>query len=302
MLGTLQFKQKLSDTVLDGQEDWAELEQPSARSKFMERLSEVLKTDFAAAGKDGAVEESQKAETGSAGTPALPPVELFRQEAGVAFEGKLRLCKISPEGDGTHVGQILAVTSKPREARPLIDSVLEKSGHAANAVDATILTPEQYRMLQDLAVKGLIVFNDKAMQTVIETESITPPEKDNREKRRIAAEPHLKKAQRTLRMAAVLEQGDFPVEAAESARKALDQIAPALDILAAEVLPELPVSEFAQLEVDALLRAGSIEPAEATFLRGAATPPAGESEAAAYLGEVRKIAEQTEAALLRLAL
>ncbi len=302
MLATLRYKQRLSDSVLDGQGDWAELEQPEARSKFMERLGEILNTRFAAEAKSAAAGPAEAVKA-AAVPAALPPAELFRQEAEIALEGTLRLCKIAPKKeDANRIDRVLAVTPDPGKARPLLDAALSKSGQSPESVDATLLTPEQYRLLQELAAKGIITFNDSNMQTVLETDAVTPPEKDDREKRRAAAEPYLEKARRNLRMAAVLEQGDFPVEAAAAARKALDPIAVVLEVLASADVPESPGAALARLDLDAVMRAAPIPPESAVFLRGALEPPTAEAEAAVYLRQARQVADQVESAVLRLAL
>jgi hypothetical protein len=292
MLDTLRFKQKLADGVLDGTGDLVALEQPKEEKKsaFMERLGDILKTDFAAP-----AETEETAATPTPPTLALPPpATRFRQELAVSLAGELDLCKASVRPEDESVDRILAVSRKPDAARERIGNLLEKTGHAAPQVDVTVLSMEEYALLRQLAGKGVIAINDASMQELVQTEAATPPQQDDAAERAEACEPILKQSRRQLKMASVLLQGGFPVEATAPARKALDILAPAIAILSATAMPDKLPDALAALDKQQIASSNALDPGHCAFLATAEQTPAEDDQAETYVASSLAILEHLE--------
>ena len=291
MLGTLRFKQSLADRVLDGVGDADELEQPSAKSKFMERLGEVLNTDFAGSVAD---ESAAVAPAPEVAPPPEPPATRFRQEATVSLVEGLDLCKVAIRDEDETVERVLAVSRTPDAARKGIEGLLEKTGHASGSVEVTVLDMQQYALLRQLAESGLIAIHDERMLELIERETVTAPEPDESARRAEACEPFLKKARRQAAMADVLRRGGFASEAVAPACQALDLAAGAIAILVAAELPERPAADLAALDFHAVKGSGLFGDAQFAFLLGSGVRPTDDEEAEEFVGQCGNVLDRIE--------
>ncbi len=294
MLATIGFKQSLADGVLDGAADWEALEGAAAKRNFMARLSTVINTSFAAQ----TTEEPSAAPEPVAATPAD---ERFRQEANVGLADVLGLCRVKTDRTSERVTSVFGVARKGRrDATEQVQTALAKSGHEAQSADVTILQPDQYELLKMLAAKGVISFEESAMEELFRAESLTEPAPDDRRKRCEAAGPLLEKAARSAKMAGVLQAGGFPVEAAAPARQALEHLAPALAILAYPEMPATPPVRPEDVDFAHVTSEGVLDEQQTAFLRNAAIPDDGDDAAVEYVSAAAEIVECAQAALVRL--
>lgn len=297
MLATMERKRRLADGVLDGIGDWEDLEHPAARQAFMHRLSTILARDL----KSLAPTTTAPAGDGPGRAPALPPAELFRQEATVALGRHLSLCSIATDDDDA-ISRVLAVAPEPDAAAEAVAETLRRTHGAAHTADITVIKPDQYALLRSLAEKGLVVFNDDTFSAVIRDEPLARPTPDIHARRRDAAAPHLRQAARAMRMATVLEEGGFPIEALEPARQALQQTAAALGILADAPTPADHPVPLAILDFDRLRRADILPPDALRFLEHLPPQPDDEAGAVRLLEQTRTVIDLTETHCHRTAL
>ena len=300
MLATLGYKQRLADVVLDGSDDWEQLERTDAKSRYMERLSQVLDTPLAAPAAEPVAEPAAQP-SAAPQQPDLPPAERFRQAAGAVLGDELSLCKVTPAKDGQRLKRVFGVGKRPEDATGQVRGVLQTSGHDADTVDITVLAPAQFALLRELARKGLISFNDAGMEELIRAESLTEPEPDDALRRRQAAEPHLGEAARSVKMARVLAAGGFPLEATAPARKALDQSAPVFAILTEPELPTSLPEGVVEVQLDAVRRGSILSQERMDFIQALPERLDDEPEALAFVESAAGVVEELEAAVTRLA-
>jgi hypothetical protein len=283
MLATLGFKQSLADSVVDGAADWEALETPNAKQSYMDRLSTVLNTSFAAAQTETGTAQKETEQ------PAPKPAELFRQEANTGLADMLGLCSMTTDGDVQRVTSVFGVAKQVAESEKQVRSTLAKTGHAAEEVNVTIVSPEQYAMLRDLVDKGIISFAGGAAEELFRSESLTEPEPDDAQQRRAAAEPAIKAAERSLRMARVLLDADFREASVPPLLKAMAALIPALAALSCDHLPEELPSRLEDVDMPQVVRNRVLDEAQAGRLRGLTAPESIEADpddTAAFLADV----------------
>ena len=239
MLATLSFKQGLADGVLDNRGDIDELEQPNARSKFMERLASIMETSFVSSSPkdDGSKEESIDVE--------IPPSEKLHQELNVTMSDHMKLCSGIYDREGSQLKSVLAVAENPSQVHEQLNDLVKKTHHGTPPKDnITVINEETYKLLENLAAQGIITFNQDQMQTIYENKvSITPPP-DDRKQRLNLATPILEAAERKLKMATVLAEGGFPNEAKDPAFQAVLSTGKVLQILALDKPPDKEPDSF----------------------------------------------------------
>ncbi len=219
MLGTLQFKQGLSDFVLDAKGEAEDFEQANAKSAFITRLNELM---------DAGINISK---------PIAEPDTILRQELTLNNPGIGKLLELrSSDKQPAFLG-----VGDAAAAKPLQDQIRRSYGEGVTDQQITIITPEIQSLLQKLAEQGFISINSTT-QTIFSHASAEPPKPSDRKRRLELGRPLLGSSRRNLKMATVLKAGGFDEEAATPAWKAVSEAALALfafvPIEAPEKLPE----------------------------------------------------------------
>jgi superfamily II DNA or RNA helicase/predicted nucleic acid-binding Zn finger protein len=218
MLGTLQFKQRLSDFVLDARGEAEDFEQANAKSAFITRLNELM---------DARV---------SISAPPANPDTVLQQELTLNNPGIGKLLALQPpEKPPVFLGIGEAVA-----AAPLREQIRRSHGETVTDRQITVITPEIRDLLQKLAEQGFISINNTA-QAVFSNAQAEPPNPSDRKRRLELCLPILESSRRSLKMAKVLKAGDFDEEAILPAWKAVHEAALALyAFVPTDVLEKLP--------------------------------------------------------------
>jgi len=296
MLGTLDFKQKLADGVLDARADFEDLAAPSARSRFVERLETVLNTNLA---KPEAAAPPAKEVAVEA---VLPPSEQFRQEVNVGLKSKIGMCRASVDESGRVRGVMVVAKGDADTVRGEVEEALEKTHGGSRPSDVSVLTPEAYALMKQLAAAGLITINDKSVLKVFEADGFGERRSDDVEARRKVAEPLLKEAERKAKMASVLSTGGFPVEALDPMRAAAELAGRALVVLTADAVPEAAPA-FAPSSCGAIRKRDAVSGESVAFLQEFAEfATEDEAEATGFLQRGCKLIEEARTQACQLAL
>ena len=233
MLATLEFKQGLADAVLDAIGDFEEFEKVNAKAAFMERLSKIMECDTPAEAMP--VQEDR-----------TPPAERLTQELTLDNPG-IGSCSILYDPENKTPKSVFAVGSA--NAAEKLRANLEKThGTRIPADKVTVLAPEQFALLQQLAALGIITINDQKMTNVFQTDTFQPPSLPENKLRLKKCRAVMNNAERKLKMALVLKSGDFLEEALPPAKQAVLSAALALYVMTAnEALDAVPEEFTAEL-------------------------------------------------------
>ena len=229
MLGSLRFKQGLSDLVLDDRGDAADFERADAKSAFLVRLNELMDANL----------------PGS--KPEADPETALLQELSVEPSGIDLLQTLqSPEKPPAFLG-----VGDAKCAGVLKERLRRGYGEAVADARLTVIAPETRELLLKLAEQGFITLNSAA-KTIFRSAGAEPPKPSDRKRRLELSEKPLETARKNLKMAQVLKTGGFAAEAAEPAWKAANGTALALYAFLPEEPPETlpeepPVEELKQL-------------------------------------------------------
>ena len=243
MLATLGFKQGLADGVLDGRGNIELIEKPNAKNTFIERLAEIMNTTVAKA-------PEITAETGN--TAETAPLERFEQEIRLDAGENTKFCSSIPDKESNQVKAVFAVSNKVAETADYLAGVAGKTGNSIHKKDITVLNEATYKLLQELAGKGLITLSEKISSGLYKAESMVKPEPDISERKITMAKNILSRAERKLKMAKVLCAGGFEDEAVLPGRESIMIVANALSVLAMEELPEIEPVKFAPEAINSL--------------------------------------------------
>jgi superfamily II DNA/RNA helicase len=234
MLGTLEFKQGLADAVLDAIGDFDEFEKTNAKAAFMERLSQIMEC------------EAPPAETIPVQEDSSTPTERLNQELTLDNPG-IGSCSILYDQDSKTPKSVFAVGSA--NAAEKLRANLEKTHGARLAPEkVTVLAPDQFALLQQLAALGIITINDQKMTKVFQTETFQPPSLPENKLRLKKSRAIMNGAERKLKMALVLKSGEFLAEAVAPAKQAVLSAALALFVMTAnETLDAVPEEFSAEM-------------------------------------------------------
>lgn len=234
MIATLAFKQGLADSVLDGRGDIDLIEKPNARNTFIERLAEIMNTTVAQPVKD------------------IAAAEQFEQEIKLDAGENTKLCASIVDETTNEVKSLFAVSNKVQDTAEHLAKVAEKTHNRVHKQDITVIDETTYRLLQELAEKGLITINEKVANALYKTESISKPKPDITAQKVKMAGNILTQAERKLKMANVLFAGGFEEEAAAPAKDSIGICTNALSVLAMNELPDAEPSKFDTKLIDTL--------------------------------------------------
>ena len=215
MLGTLQFKQGLSDFVLDAKGNAEDFEQANAKSVFITRLNELMDTGI------------------STSRPIADPDTILRQELTLNNPGIGKLLELQlPEKPAS----FLAIGSADAD-KPLREQIRRSYGDGVTDRQINLITPEIQSLLQKLAEQGFISINNTA-QTVFCNTAAESPKPSDRKRRLELCQPFLDRSRRNLKMASVLKAGGFEEEAVPPAWEAVSEAAIALYAFTTAEVPE----------------------------------------------------------------
>ncbi len=184
MLGVLDYKQALSDTVLDGRGDAASVNIPTGRAAFLERLEKVMSQDVA-----------QKPETPK-------PVDLILERLHQRFDRKLHHVELRKTDAGKE--SILAVVDS--EELPDPEAIRTED----DGPSLEFITRDTLEAIQKLEALGHLSFTSERVRVLHEA---VGQEEEAEDTRREDALQIWKEAERKHQMAALLAGGGFSAEA-----------------------------------------------------------------------------------------
>ncbi|MDA2923628.1 DEAD/DEAH box helicase [Acidobacteria bacterium AH-259-L09] len=242
MLGLLAQKQQLADGVLDGRGDLKSMQLPSGRAAFIERLEALMGMDL----------QKVAAPTGERLEPTRPlvtdPYEVFGDNMVARLADRLLLLDSRENSEG-HTTLLAVVDGQAEQFRPLTEKLLRESFAAANSpanerpllelVDRTT-----YETIQRLIDSGLLKANTESVRQIHRSSAFSTTDSRVNEQRRKEAQKIFSQADRKMRMAALLADGGFAIEAVPPLCEAIDSALKALACLEGEeiTMPEGEVS------------------------------------------------------------
>jgi hypothetical protein len=276
MLGLLAQKQQLADGVLDGLGDLKSMALPSGRAAFIARLEELMGMDLR--GISTSVRRREQARA----APKDDPYEAFRDDLLARFPERVLMVESQP--NGVDRDRLLVVVDRdterlePLTRRLLRESFREDSGRPA----LELLDRATYETIQRLIREGFLKAGDKPGRRIHCDPALEDGREETERRRRAEAWRKLSLADRKLRMARLLAEGGFGLEAAPAWSEALRKT---LGALAA-----FHGAEVAQSEPD-----GSLEAIEARLAGlGVSLPKPIAAATARIAGTVRESGETDE--------
>ena len=226
MLGTLAAKQQLADGVLDGVGDLSEMDMPSGRVAFLERLEKVMGVRLPHTHQvgDSVAPEAQP-------EPVVDPYEAFRQDLVARLSGRLLLLERRQRLDGTSM-LVAVVDGDTRDVEALAQRLLRDAFPKHRSLPGLeILDRHTYDTLQRLAQSGVISLESGAGQSLHAGPGFGDVSSGDAERERQAREQQkrmeearqlLAGVERKVKMSKVLADNGFPVEALPAMREALE--------------------------------------------------------------------------------
>ena len=207
MLKLLDQKRALAEGVVDGRGE-SEMSLPSGRAAFLERLNTLI--------------------TDKPKEPALPSVDPFdriRDEILPQWGDQLELMVLY-QADEKQI--LLVVTDHPNDN---LYSDLERqlnNEFPKQTPQLKLLDRNAYSAIQELIAAGFLNINQESTRTLHRATVTDRPENDARAKRLTKALEHLAQSEHKRRMAQVLSQGEFSLEAIVPMREAVETALQAL--------------------------------------------------------------------------
>ena len=221
MLGTLRYKQGLSDFVLDAIGDAKDFEKRrdvdegdgrKKRNAFMERLASVM-------GEAVHVEERKSA---FAAEPTIPPHERLRAAVETEVPGVNLLLTVCDEVDDAKSIKGVVAVGTAVDRGTLVRQIAETHGVALPEESVKVVSREQWELLQRLERMGVITFAREGIRRVVERPSAESDEAGQWErKRKTLQSKAFAEAKRLLKMGELLTNGGFAQEGMASCRRAI---------------------------------------------------------------------------------
>ena len=220
MLGLLSQKQELADGVLDGRGDLKSMKLPSGRAAFIQRLEALMGVQLpeaaAATGKRPQALPQTQAD----------PYEVFGNELVARLADRLLLLEARQNGRGqtTLVG---VVEGSPEQVVPLAERLLRESfqstGSLANASPKLeLMDRETFETIQRLVDSGVLELKRRSDRELFRSSALLKPDSQGVERRCKEAQEILAKADHQMRMAALLSDGGFALEAVPALGKCIE--------------------------------------------------------------------------------
>lgn len=203
MLHMLEQKQSLADGVLDSGE-LSEMALPSGRAAFVERMESLM-------GRPA----PQPAEQPT--PPPVDPLERLREDTVARLHERLDLLAVY---DRNGQQTVLAVVDR---TDPTAEQVLRESlGEQSADTRLELLDRQTYDTLQRLVEAGIVSLNETAARTLHQSSAHSRQRSEARDRWLAEARKQFEEAARKRRMAGVLAEGGFPVEAVAPLREAVE--------------------------------------------------------------------------------
>jgi len=207
MLKLLDQKRALAEGVVDGRGE-SEMSLPSGRAAFLERLN-TLMTD----------KPKEKV------TPPIDPFDRIRDELLPQWGDQLELVELYQTGNQQ---TLLVVMDCPNDDLRLDLNRQLNREFPEQTPQLKILDRSAYAAIQELIAAGILNFNQESSRTLHRTAVTDRPEDDVKAKRLAKARAQLAQGEHKRRMAQVLSQGGFSLEAIVPMREAVETALQAL--------------------------------------------------------------------------
>jgi hypothetical protein len=218
MLQVLASKQELAEGLLDGIGELDALPIPSGRAGFIERVEAIMGTS---AGSAPAV-ATAAARVEPAPVPA-DPLERLSLELTAGLGDDLVLLEAHAAADGRMT--LLAVVDRPSEVarrRTQLESVvLRGAGEGETPPRLELIDRTTYEAIERLAAAGLVQLAAPDRWVLYRSPQLTDPRAEQEQHRLHQARRSFDRAERKQRMARVLAEGGFPLEALPALTEAL---------------------------------------------------------------------------------
>ena len=217
MLGTLASKQRLADGVLDGLGDFDQMDLPSGREAFVERLERVM------GGRQGHARTlGPMSDVESEPAPQSDPYETLAVDLLERLSDKLLLLEVRRRPDGRDA--LVAVVDGPAGVlESLFLLLLEQNfPESGELPQLELLDGRTWETLERLAEGGLISFEELGGRVLHSARAPESEVSERRAERMGEARRMFRTVARKLRMGRVLAAGGFPIEALNPLGEALE--------------------------------------------------------------------------------
>ncbi len=220
----LEQKRALAAGVVDGAPETTSMKLPSGRAAFLERVQSLV-------GEAPPPRPARRA-----------PQETLREDVLSRWSSRLDLLAVQPSGDG-HGPTVLAVADRiDEDLRASLAGEVSRS-YPDPALRLELLDRQTYETILRLAEAGVIRINEAERAVLHESPTLTRHSAGERERRLSRARKAFEDAQRKQRMATVLAEGGFAVEASIPLREAVEAaVGAAAGLLADSPSPGLPAA------------------------------------------------------------
>jgi hypothetical protein len=201
MLSLLDQKRLLAEGVVDGK-GVSEMDLPSGRAAFLERIDALVST-----------------QTKAQPTPPTDPFDRLRDDILACWSNQLELMELHGEGDRL----TLLVVADQLDATLQSDLTRQLQAQFLNQPpQLKMLDRDTFATIQALVEAGVLNNSQDNARTLYRAPAANRSDNDGRSSRLPAALEHLVRGERKQRMAKVLAQGGFTVEALVPMREAVD--------------------------------------------------------------------------------
>jgi ribosomal protein L19E len=203
MLGVLNLKKRLADSVLDTGE-FSEMEMPSGRKAFMEQLRKILgSSDFSDQVPSDAADDMPKAQE--------DPLLRFQQEVMARFKPRLHHLKVYKDSEGNQT--IFAVVDGDldhpnQQMRKLLNDI-DPDG----SLQLEVLDRASFEAIQRLCKVGVLSFNQDKETSLYQSQVTVASQHEEQQKRLREAQSYRTSMERKERMTSLLIEGGFYEEA-----------------------------------------------------------------------------------------
>jgi superfamily II DNA or RNA helicase len=201
MLSLLDQKRLLAEGVVDGK-GVSEMDLPSGRAAFLERIDALVST-----------------QTKAQPAPPIDPFDRLRDDILSRWSDQLELMELHGEGDR----QTLLVVADQLDATLLSDLTRQlQEQFPDQPPQLKTLDRDTFATIQALVEAGVLNASQNNVRTLYCAPAANQPNDDGLSSRLPAARKHLARGERKQRMAKLLAQGGFIVEALAPMREAVD--------------------------------------------------------------------------------
>jgi hypothetical protein len=220
MLHMLEQKRTLAEGVVDGIGELTDMAMPSGRAAFVERVESLMGRPRPA--------------TEVAGEPdvAVDPLTRLKEDAVARLSERLDL--LQAHGDPTGEQTIIAVLDRVDDAAGEVLQQALGEHCREGTVKLEVLDRNTYEAIRRLLDKGVLSLGAGAPRTLHQSSRHGEQRGEDRARRLAEARQRFAEAERKQRMASVLSDGGFPVEALTPLREAVETALQSLAHLAGQ--------------------------------------------------------------------